>query len=194
MTIVSACAHKDVYTPEVGAPGVKSVRGGIVYPIPPTNPVIRMRLVSLGIDKDKKVRVRMYFIRRKPATAGNFEYLDAAEQSLVLPRSNTLIHPSPTEGSFKNQARVQLNEQNRQAIEMVFPLDKKMGDEFPHFELHWKLHYVLGGKAVEETQVARFDRNIKQLTPSDGDFLYGGEYMFEGGNFAPDLGTPFEDF
>ena len=76
---LAGCAHGYYFEPEVTGDGAMHGKGGVLYSIPPASPVVRMKLVSLGIvapdakkpqlPKQASFQVRMYFLRSKEVTS-----------------------------------------------------------------------------------------------------------------------------
>jgi hypothetical protein len=160
-----ACSSKPTYKPEVGGEGARaSSRGGVLYSIPPENPVMKMRIASAVLPGKKKVQVRLLFVR-KGAPAG--EYLDPREQSLVLPDSNDEIHPSRVHADSAYKPLVRLDGAKKQAVELEFPLPAGGRHEYPYIQLKWKIHYRQGGQDKNMSELERFDF-IRKAEPKQG--------------------------
>jgi hypothetical protein len=170
---LTACSTQPTFSPEVGGPGAMFFRGGVVYSVPPKNPVVKMKLVSLGITKDNMLMVRMYFLRKGPAAG---EYLDPKEQMVWLPDAASGILPAHVHANGVGKPLVKLAEAQRQAVELFFPVPRG-GHDYPYVKLDWKIHYTKDGanKTVAETE--RFDLVQKEGT-QEGVGSYSGDAEF----------------
>ena len=166
--LLISCASSPTFKPEVDGAGAKSTTGGVVYSIPPKNPVLKMKLVSLGITKENMVHVQMFFLR-KGAPAG--EYLDPREQSISLPDSSVNIYPARVHASAAGKPLIKLADTPKEAVELLFPVSKGT-HLFPYIMLSWKLHYVQDGQVKTMAETERFD-----LTDKSDPQLSVGHYL-----------------
>ena len=164
------CAHY-YYTAEVGGPGAKAdikTHVGAIYLIPPESSQLKMKVLSLGVQKDEKknatLRMRLYFVRRNVAGSDpgakqntTLEYIDPREQAVVIPGDTAEIHPSQIFGNPEKKPLVELLPNQKQVIELLFPLPAniKTEAELQSFTFSWKVHYT---RHQSEQQITRFDR------------------------------------
>jgi hypothetical protein len=182
LIFLAACSSKPIFQPEVGGAGAKSYHGGVVYSIPPQNPVLKMNLVSLGINKDNMLLVRMYFVRHgQPAN----EYLNPKEQSILLPDSTTPIFPAKVHAYGAGKPLIKLAAKPKQGIELLFPLPPGGGGEkYPFIKLNWKIHYVRDGSDRVMAQTERFDYVYRE-PPQEGVGVYDGDDLFPPYAYSP---------
>jgi len=168
------CAHY-YYTAEVGGPGAQAdlkTHIGAVYLIPPESSQLKMKIVSLGVQKDEKknavLRMRMYFARKKVASPDPgmkrnqiLEYIDPQEQTLILNGDSKEIHPSQIFGNPQKKPLIELLPNQKQVIELLFLLPEKIKTdaELQSFQFSWKVHYT---HHQSEQQLTRFNRQDTQ--------------------------------
>jgi len=189
---LAGCAHHYYYLPEIAGDGAISGHGGVVYSIPPKESVIKMKLVSLGIENapkeahappdSKMIQIRMYFLRTSGASVPVF--VDPKEQTVTL-TNGVELHPSLVHARTQKKPAVELSDAKKQAIEFFFPLaNVANGASFiQFFSLRWRVHY---GTTSEE-QVVRFDREDSR--PQQGAELFPGDPLYpydESPEFIPD--------
>lgn len=181
--MASACTSQPTFKPEVEGPGAMSARGGVVYSVPPEDPVLKMKLVSLGINKDNMAHVRLFFLR-KGAPAG--ELLDPKEQSLTLADSTSLIYPARIHAIANAKPLIKLDDRERQVVELLFAVPKG-SHQYPYVSLNWKVHYRKNGQDKVMDGTDRFDL-VEKNEPQAGVGSYSGDLEF------PDIGAaPFPD-
>jgi hypothetical protein len=117
--IFLGCSSKPTFQPEVSGKGVLSSHGGVIYSIPPKNPVLRMKLVASGVTKDNMLLVRMFFLRKGPPAG---EFLDPKEQSILLPDGRFSIIPSKVHANGAAKPLIKLTDSRKQGVELLFPL------------------------------------------------------------------------
>jgi hypothetical protein len=169
-----ACTSKPTFQPEVGGEGGKYAPGGVVYSIPAKNPVIKMKLVSVVIPQKTMLRVRMYFLR-SGSPAG--EYLDPQEQSISLPDSATAIRPTRVHAPAAGKPLIQLAENQKQSVELEFPLPPGGRHEYPYIQLNWKIHYRQNGQNLAMAETERFDY-VHKVPAAQGVGQYEGDLEF----------------
>jgi hypothetical protein len=184
---MASCATKPTFKPEVDGAGAISGHGGVVYSIPSKNPVLKMKLASMWIPKQKMVHLRIYFLRK--GAAAN-EYLDPREQSIVLPDSATPIAPSRVHASTAAKPIIKLADVQRQTVELLFPVPQGGAHEYPYIKLNWKIHYVQDGKNQVMSETVRFDY-ISKSEPQKGVGQYDGDVEFPYANY---FSPPPEDW
>ena len=184
LLMLSGCAHSYYYTPEIAGEGARVGRGGVVIEIPPKDPAIKLKLLSLGVTTPprephngaKALQIRMLFVRT-PKGADTPVSVDTADLKLaplgdddgILPG---LVHAASHQGSI-----VELGPMAKQAVDVWFPLPRasRGAADIQYFTLRWKIHY---GANLAEEQVTRFDRQDSrsqqsaELFPWDADFPY----------------------
>jgi hypothetical protein len=175
-----ACSSKPTFKPEVGGGGAVFSRGGVVYSIPPQNPVLKMKLVSMVIPKETMVHVTMFFLRKGPPAG---EYLDPKEQFILLPDSKSNIYPARVHASAVGKPLIKLAEVPKQAVELLFPVPEG-GHQYPHINLHWKIHYNQDGQERTMAETERFDY-VEKDGPQMGVGHYYGDLEFPYGGYAP---------
>jgi hypothetical protein len=181
------CSHSG-YKAEVDGAGAKAdvkTHVGVIYLIPPNSSQLRMKIVSLGISTDKEknptLRMRLYFARKNVAVADPgakrnkvMEYLNPAEQAIILPKDATEIHPNRTFSNPVKKPLIELVPNQRQVIELLFPLPAqiKSNDDLEKFSFSWKVHY---SKHKTEQQVTQFDRFDAQQE-NNAEFMTDPDY------------------
>jgi hypothetical protein len=182
MVVLAACAHQKTFEPEVSGPGVIYSHGGVVYPIPAKDPVIKMKLVSLGLNENSMLHMRMFF-SRKGDPAG--EYVDPMEQQIFLPGSEEGIKPSKVHAQTKFKPVVHLDEPAKQYIELLFALPKGGTDlEFVNFK--WSVHYKKKGKDKVVSQFERFDHTHHFDQQGVGNYPTDPDFPFAEFSTAPE--------
>jgi hypothetical protein len=169
------CAHQPTYKPEVGAIGTKFSHGGVVYSVPPDNPVLKMKLVSAGITSDNQLSIRIYFVRKGPPQG---EYLLPSELSIILPDTDVEIHPAKIHASGKGRPMIRLAELPRQAIELLFPVPPG-GHNYPSLRFLWKIHYFQAGDEKVIAQSEKFDLKDHHLKNGVGAEMSDTDYPFD---------------
>jgi len=154
----------------------------VIYSIPPTDPKLKLKLVSLGIGKDKLLKIRMYFVHLGDSEKAITEYMNLNEQTLILPDTETTSHEVQASHVFASSQRrpvIGLARRKKQVVEFLFPLDKTEGDRFPYFQFKWKIHYLVNtkGQTEEKTeeQISRFDR-VAPAHVQQGPGMYDPDY------------------
>jgi hypothetical protein len=175
LTTVLAACNSPSFKPEISGDAISS-RGGVIYSLPAENPVLKMKVVSLGVKKDM-LRLRLYFVR-KGAPAN--EYLDPREQFLYLPDSTNPISVSKVHAPDASRPLVKLSDRPKQTVELMFPIPSGTHN-YPYVEVQWKVHFSVDGQPQVMAQKERFDIIPKNPQASVGST--GGD---------PDF--PFEDF
>ena len=172
------------FKPEVTGDGAISSRGGVIYSIPATNPVMKMKVVSLGVKKDM-LQLRLYFVR-KGAPAN--EYLDPREQFLYLPDSTNPISVTKVHAPDQNRPLVKLSDRAKQTVELMFPIPSG-SHNYPYVEVAWNVHYTSNGQPQNLAQRERFDIIPKKnpqstvgSTGGDPDFPFDDYESFPGGS------------
>jgi hypothetical protein len=181
------CSHTH-YSPEVAGPKTVVSNGGVVFPVPPTHPILKMKLVSLPTPENQTLRVRMYFKRSvvgQPIKAS----LDPRAQILLLPDHGPELKPTKIYAATKAKPTVDLGQADQQGVELVYALPAG-GDKYPYFNLRWSVRYA-NGKI--ETQTTRFDRDVKPSgnpNPLNPDFPISAAYDSQYGPewFGPGYG------
>jgi hypothetical protein len=181
LLFVMACASKPSFSPEISGAGGKYSPGGVVYSIPVKHPVIKMKLINLGIDKDNNLLVRMYFLRKDESAS---EYLDPREQAIILPDSKTEILPTKVHASVEGKPLIKLSDATKQSVEFLFPLPKG-GHQYPYIKLNWKLHYLQLASEQTMAETERFDLVQKDDKDQKGVGSYYGDLEFPYGGYAP---------
>ena len=177
--LTGGCASEPTFKPEVAGPGARFSQGGVVYSIPPKNPILKMKLISMVIPKEM-LHVRMYF---KQQAATGEEYIDPQEQTIVLPDSTEEIHPSKVHASADNKPLVKLSNQKQQAIELLFAVPK-VGHDYPYVKLNWKVHYSANGQDQTEGETERFDF-VEKPSLDKGVGQYSGDLEFPNIEYGP---------
>jgi hypothetical protein len=184
----TACSTSKVYQPEVGGAGAQSSRGSVIYSIPPEQPVLKMKLVSAVEPKNKRLRVRMYFVR-KGAPAG--EFLDPREQALILPDTKEPLFPIKIHAIADAKPRIMLFKNERQVVELLYDVPKG-GDAYPYIQLKWKIHYQKNGQPETIAQTERFDY-VEKTASQQGVGQYEGSLEFPFIGEAPDIDSWYPD-
>jgi hypothetical protein len=172
---LAACASsRSQFQPEAGADGAKVSRGGLVYSIPPAQPVLKMKLLSAGVGKGGQLKIQMFFHRiGDPAPR---------EQYITLDDSKEAIYPVKVHASVEGKPMIRLGKYERQAIELLFQLPKTGSGKMAFFMLNWKLHYTQAGQKQEIAEAERFDlidkpdlpRGVGQYDREEMIFPYAG--------------------
>jgi hypothetical protein len=176
LSLLNSCASQPVFKPEVSGPGAMSYQGGVVYSVPPNNPVLKMKLQSLGINKENKLTVRMFFVR-KGEPAG--EFLDPKEQSIGLPDSSSNIYPSRVHANGEGKPMIKLASNPKQVVELEFLVPSGTHD-FPYIKLNWKIHYKKDGEEKTMARAERFDL-VEKTGNQEGVGTYNSEADFPHG-------------
>ena len=150
---VVGCSTKPTFAPEVEGVGVISSHGGVVYSIPPQDPVLKMKLVSMVIPRVNGLHVRMYFIRKDNLVK---EYLDPNEQYILLPDSSIKIYPESVRPNSLNKQVINLDAA-KQAVELVFRLPGGEPHGYEFIKLNWKIHYKKNGEDQIMEKAERFN-------------------------------------
>jgi hypothetical protein len=173
--LLSGCAHSYFYLPEITGKGAIYGNGGIVYSVPPESPALKMKIVSVGTNDKGEMLIRMYFVRSaKPST---LETMDPKEQTLVLNKME--LQPIRVHANTKKKPLIELAEENKQAVELVYQLPRGRTEKnVENFLLRWKIGY---GVNQTEEQTARFDRHdsAPQQGSDDSDFPYDDNPAFQ---------------
>jgi hypothetical protein len=173
VSVLCGCSTEPSFKPEVGGAGALFSHGGVVYSIPPKAPVLKMKLVSLGVTKENMLLLRMYFVRKGEPAA---EFIDPKEQSILLPDSTSGITPAKVHASGKAKPLIKLASLPKQGVELLFPLPAG-GHEYPFINLNWKIHYTQGGVSKVMAETERFDF-VSKNTPQQGVGNYYGDVDF----------------
>jgi hypothetical protein len=171
-----ACSHSSPrYQPEVGSGQGISKKGGVVYPVPPNQTQLHMKLVSISAPQDHTLHIRIYFKRLAKDEKAT---LDPKDQVLILPDQTSEIHPSRVFASSGHRPLIDLSQRSKQLVELVYKLPKG-GDEYPYFKFRWTVNL---GHGQKETHSSRFDRVVSQFAESgaeeqhlEDDFPYDEE-------------------
>ena len=185
-----SCASKPRFQPDVGGAGANSKKNAVIYSIPPNHPVLKMKLVSAGVNNDKMLVVRL-FIKRTGESVD--DYLDPREQVLTLPDSRVLIYPGKVHASSVAKPVVKIGDASKQAIELLFPLPSGE-DHYAYFNLKWKIHYRIGVTSKTMSENERFEAIAENPVArgvgegaGDSDFPFDDYGPFPEGWMGPDM-------
>jgi hypothetical protein len=203
LLLVSGCAHNYFYTPEVSGAGAMSRKGGVIYSVPPSQPEVKIKVMSNGVIKkpedlpadirakmdrhERMVEVRLFFVRM-PGVNSSSDFVIPSEQHVLL-RDTDEIGATFARATVSKTSRIELTSKNRkQGIALFFPLPDAVQDdnELQFFKFKWTLHY---GDGKTEQQTLRFDRQDSAPHGGGGGVTQEDEGIFgewggEGG-FAP---------
>ena len=180
---LSACAHSYYYKAEIAGKGATfAEKGGVLYSIPPTQPVLTMRVRSLGVHKMNGVQmlgVRMTFLRPTTVLAAgpsSVESINPAELFAQIGDRKD-IKPIFVHAKTKTQTLIVLAGGSHEFIEMLYPLGKEYEGavSVPVYFFRWTVHYGNGQKEQQTTRFDRYDSSPEQgaeLYPEDNDYPY----------------------
>lgn len=185
--LLSGCAHRWYYTPEIK--GVGEMHGGngdIIYRIPPEGePSLAMAVRSLGIKKRNRVAmlgIRMTFSRSKgakPLAAS----LDAGKQILLL--GDTPIKATFVRSNGRKGTTVDLSAEHA-VVELLYPLPKgsEGADGIERYQFRWAVAYDANRTDSQTTQFDRGDSAPQQagsMFPDDPFYPYDRAWIFAPG-------------
>jgi hypothetical protein len=180
--LLSSCAHRYYFVPEVEGDGARYGGNGVILMIPPSQPEFKLKLVSFGPvpapkqanlpSGTKMFELRMYLGASTTAGVIKSASIDPKEQALLLPDfpeiRPTLIHTSV---SAKKVLKVQ--GPKPRVIELFFPLPEHWKlSEAQWFSVRWKLRYGNDEIAEQQTRFDRRDRGVEGGGEIPGDPYY----------------------
>jgi hypothetical protein len=168
LLLLAACSHVR-YVPEIpDDSGVLFDHDSLVYSIPPTHPIDKLKLSFRGVKDGNKLHLHLRFIRKQNLKSGNHEVLDPKEQTVQIAGEGPWLTPVKVHASSSSKPLIKLNNAERQAIDLIYELPLENGEtpRLEFFTFRWKIQNIPGDTGVH---TVRFDRRHSSISSSNGD-------------------------